>query len=237
MCVSFFTYYRWEEFGRFKVYTEETAPTNCYFPLIKRERKLSTLKNFQTTYSTSTPRSNTTEQTQPSATSTAVSNSIQDETEEEAIVRTKPVSVEDDTTILLEEADKDGEHSDLLHVDDDNDWIENIQQYLFEWWGNVYDNALHYFMRYSCIVLSLLGIGHAIYSMWVNTEMAMSNYLVFAAGAGGIVYLCLEKSFYFVHWGLSRYFWFPLASLSYNGYLYSLPAAYMYSDYLWSSNG
>ncbi len=195
---------------------------NCYFPLVKRNRKLSTMDNFQTTYATSTSASTPIPSTSPST------------PDELNRTDTNPmVSTRTDSETAIGK-DKDKRYRDVLFLDD-AEWISTMKLNLLEWFEDIYDNPLHYFMRYICIALSLLAIGHAFYSIWVNHLDGMTNYLVFAAATGGIAYLCLEKSLYFVHWGLSRYFWFPLASLSYNGYLYSLPAAYMYGNYLWST--
>ncbi len=213
------------------MYTEETKPMNCYFPLVKRNRKSATIDNFQTTYATSTSGFATTPSTSLLTTRTPTVNSCQDEFNETKVAPTVPPRAEDEVT---KGKSKETRYRDLLLLKD-TDWVTTMKHDVLEWFEDVYDNPLHYFMRYICIVLSVLAIGHAFYSIWVNDVDGMTNYMVFAAATGGIAYLCLEKSLYFVHWGLSRYFLFPLASLSYNGYLYSLPAAYMYGNYLWST--
>lgn len=101
-------------------------------------------------------------------------------------------------------------------------WVEDLQ---FNTW--------HYIIRYAMIAVSI----YFFIFFMIDMEDGFMSY-VFMAGCGtaGLMFIGLEKTLFPIRWILSWYLWFPFASLSYNGYLYSMLTGYMFTDFLINVN-
>lgn len=99
---------------------------------------------------------------------------------------------------------------------------------------DVLTNSVHYTIRYLTLTISIAMLVIAIILLYNNN---LNHYFTIALGISGLLYLLLEKTILPLNWLCSSYFWYPLSSLSYTGYLLSMITAYMYTDMLIDVNG